>query len=141
MTKNPSKRLGCGTSKEKAILSHPFFSNVDWTALEQRKVTPPFKPSVVCTEQIIISQFSGLWELFRDLVHHNLNVISMLTGEIQCKKLFFLFSKCNLSHSVANNWAPMRRFFGAVLPRRQAAKVSPATSNTFRRNTANITKI
>ncbi|KAH9514541.1 Calcium-independent protein kinase C [Bulinus truncatus] len=49
MTKNPAKRLGCVTSQggEKAILNHPFFhEKIDWEALEQRKVKPPFKPKI-----------------------------------------------------------------------------------------------
>ncbi|CAL1536968.1 unnamed protein product [Lymnaea stagnalis] len=49
MTKNPAKRLGCVTSQgcEKAILVHPFFhEKIDWEALEQRKVKPPFKPKI-----------------------------------------------------------------------------------------------
>jgi len=47
MTKNPAKRLGCGPGGEDAILDHPFFTTIDWKALEERKVTPPFKPNVV----------------------------------------------------------------------------------------------
>lgn len=47
MTKNPAKRLGCGPGGENAILSHPFFATIDWKALEERKVEPPFKPEVV----------------------------------------------------------------------------------------------
>lgn len=46
MTKNPSRRLGCTSGGEKMIRSHLFFSSVDWTALEERKVTPPFIPTV-----------------------------------------------------------------------------------------------
>lgn len=50
MTKNPSRRLGCVKQQqgEKAILVHPFFhEKIDWEALEQRKVKPPFKPKIV----------------------------------------------------------------------------------------------
>lgn len=46
MTKNPARRLGC-TGNENQIRSHPFFKDLDWTALEQRRVEPPFRPKVV----------------------------------------------------------------------------------------------
>ncbi|KAB7495040.1 Calcium-independent protein kinase C [Armadillidium nasatum] len=48
MTKNPSKRLGCVTEQggESAICSHKFFKDIDWKALEERKVKPPFAPKI-----------------------------------------------------------------------------------------------
>ncbi|KAE9553122.1 hypothetical protein FO519_003675 [Halicephalobus sp. NKZ332] len=48
MTKNPLKRLGCVQSQggEDAIRAHPFFREIDWDALEARKVKPPFKPKI-----------------------------------------------------------------------------------------------
>ncbi|KAK0413490.1 hypothetical protein QR680_006838 [Steinernema hermaphroditum] len=48
MTKNPNKRLGCVQSQggEDAIRAHPFFRDIDWDALEARKVKPPFKPKI-----------------------------------------------------------------------------------------------
>ncbi|CAO1406792.1 unnamed protein product [Diamesa tonsa] len=45
MTKNASRRLGC-TDGEDSIRKHPFFKDMDWEALEQRKVRPPFRPRV-----------------------------------------------------------------------------------------------
>ncbi|XP_058823229.1 protein kinase C-like isoform X2 [Topomyia yanbarensis] len=45
MTKNAAKRLGC-TDGENQIRAHPFFKDMDWEALEQRKVRPPFRPRV-----------------------------------------------------------------------------------------------
>lgn len=49
MTKNPSKRLGCVVAQgsEAAIRAHSFFKEIDWIALEQRRVKPPFKPKIV----------------------------------------------------------------------------------------------
>jgi len=49
MTKNPARRLGCVATQgcEKAILVHPFFNEkIEWEALEQRRVKPPFKPKI-----------------------------------------------------------------------------------------------
>lgn len=49
MTKNPAKRLGCVLSQggEDAIRAHPFFKEMDWEALENRQMKPPFKPKIV----------------------------------------------------------------------------------------------
>ena len=49
MIKNPAKRLGCVPTQggERAVLVHPFFRDIDWVALEQKKVRPPFKPKIV----------------------------------------------------------------------------------------------
>ncbi|XP_018322875.1 protein kinase C [Agrilus planipennis] len=48
MTKNPAKRLGCVAAQngEAAIRVHPFFKDMDWQALEQRKIRAPFKPKI-----------------------------------------------------------------------------------------------
>ncbi|KHN83566.1 Protein kinase C-like 1B [Toxocara canis] len=48
MTKNALKRLGCVQSQggEDAIRAHPFFRDIDWEALEARRVKPPFKPKI-----------------------------------------------------------------------------------------------
>jgi len=50
MTKSPVRRLGCVKAHggERAILVHPFFNDkIDWEALEECKVKPPFKPKIV----------------------------------------------------------------------------------------------
>ncbi|XP_066553244.1 protein kinase C epsilon type [Amia ocellicauda] len=48
MTKSPNKRLGCVVSQggEEAIKQHPFFKEIDWVMLEQRRIKPPFKPRI-----------------------------------------------------------------------------------------------
>lgn len=46
LTRDPSKRLGSRGATE--IRNHPFFAkDVDWKNLIQKKIQPPFKPSVV----------------------------------------------------------------------------------------------
>lgn len=56
MTKNAGKRLGCVQSQggEDAIRAHPFFRDMDWEALEARKIKPPFRPKIVCIISTII---------------------------------------------------------------------------------------
>lgn len=53
MTKNPNKRLGCVAAQngEDAIKQHPFFKEIDWVLLEQKKIKPPFKPRIVSRAQ------------------------------------------------------------------------------------------
>ncbi|KAJ8359721.1 hypothetical protein SKAU_G00162460 [Synaphobranchus kaupii] len=48
MTKSPNKRLGCVVAQagEEAIKAHPFFKEIDWVLLEQRRIKPPFKPRI-----------------------------------------------------------------------------------------------
>lgn len=46
LIKNPKERLGGGEGDVKEITSHPFFKNVNWSDLIEKKVPPPFKPQV-----------------------------------------------------------------------------------------------
>jgi len=61
MTKEVSRRLGCVASQggEQAILEHPFFREIDWVALEAKKVKPPFKPRIVSI--LVESPSDGLY--------------------------------------------------------------------------------
>lgn len=62
MTKNPLRRLGCVQSQgsEDAIRAHPFFREIEWDALEQRRVKPPFKPRIVNNIKNIITLFKKI---------------------------------------------------------------------------------
>mmetsp|Transcript_120433 Transcript_120433/g.209020 ORF Transcript_120433/g.209020 Transcript_120433/m.209020 type:complete len:380 (+) Transcript_120433:164-1303(+) len=43
---DPSKRLGGGPTDGDEVKRHDFFRGLDWIALEQRRVSPPFKPKI-----------------------------------------------------------------------------------------------
>jgi len=43
---DPGKRLGGGPGDGEEVKSHPFFTGIDWIAIQQRRVTPPFKPNL-----------------------------------------------------------------------------------------------
>jgi serum/glucocorticoid-regulated kinase 2 len=46
LNRDPSQRLGVNGAEE--IKRHPFFAKaIDWKKLMQKKIQPPFKPSVV----------------------------------------------------------------------------------------------
>lgn len=61
MTKSPSKRLGCVVTQglEEAIKFHPFFREIDWTLLEQRKIRPPFRPRIVSGRVLVSPRCSA----------------------------------------------------------------------------------
>lgn len=46
LSKDPAERLGCGRGPTAFldIVGHPFFKAIDWEMLEQKQVTPPYKP-------------------------------------------------------------------------------------------------
>ncbi|VVC25114.1 Hypothetical protein CINCED_3A000623 [Cinara cedri] len=45
LNKNPIERLGCNReSGFYDIITHPFFKSIDWEMLEQKQVSPPYKP-------------------------------------------------------------------------------------------------
>ncbi|XP_072533374.1 protein kinase C eta type [Salminus brasiliensis] len=54
LMKNPSRRLGCVAvdGGENAIISHAFFSTIDWDKLNQRELEPPFKPRIKTPEDV-----------------------------------------------------------------------------------------
>lgn len=49
MNRNPKHRLGAHRDAEE-LKEHPFFKTIDWVALAQKQVPPPFKPSVESDE-------------------------------------------------------------------------------------------
>ncbi|CAG8644646.1 12464_t:CDS:2, partial [Funneliformis caledonium] len=45
LERDTSRRLGCGPNGFALIQSHPFFRNIDWPLLENKRINPIFKPS------------------------------------------------------------------------------------------------
>lgn len=79
MTKNPARRLGC-TGNENQIRSHPFFKDLDWAALELRRVEPPFRPKVV-------RSFLFTFFLIGSFGSHS--IVLSLTSSAKYRNLFF----------------------------------------------------
>lgn len=46
LTKNPTERLGGGVDDVKEIEAHPFFASINWQDLLDKKMEPPWKPSL-----------------------------------------------------------------------------------------------
>jgi RAC serine/threonine-protein kinase len=47
LVKEPAKRLGGCPEGAKEIMRHVFFETIDWDALQEKKIVPPFKPQVL----------------------------------------------------------------------------------------------
>jgi serine/threonine protein kinase len=44
--KDPTERLGGGSGDAQEIKDHPWYSQVDWEILFDKKIIPPFKPKL-----------------------------------------------------------------------------------------------
>jgi serum/glucocorticoid-regulated kinase 2 len=54
LSRDPTRRLGVNGAEE--IKRHPFFArHIDWDKLVHKRITPPFKPSVVRFTFIVYS--------------------------------------------------------------------------------------
>uniref|UniRef100_A0AAX7U0H0 protein kinase C n=1 Tax=Astatotilapia calliptera TaxID=8154 RepID=A0AAX7U0H0_ASTCA len=52
LRRNPERRLGSGEKDAEEVKKQPFFRVMDWEALLQRKVPPPFVPNIVGKEDV-----------------------------------------------------------------------------------------
>merc|ERR1712168_453044 len=61
LVKDPQSRLGGGPEDAEAVKSHAFFASINWTDLEKKRITPPFKPQVVSDTdtRYFDSEFTG----------------------------------------------------------------------------------
>uniref|UniRef100_A0A4W6EDJ1 protein kinase C n=1 Tax=Lates calcarifer TaxID=8187 RepID=A0A4W6EDJ1_LATCA len=52
LRRNPERRLGSGEKDAEEVKKQPFFKSMDWEALLQRKILPPFVPTIVNKEDV-----------------------------------------------------------------------------------------
>ncbi|TSK17928.1 Serine/threonine-protein kinase N2 [Bagarius yarrelli] len=52
LRRNPERRLGSGERDAEEVKKQPFFRNMDWEALLQRKLPPPFVPTIGDREDV-----------------------------------------------------------------------------------------
>ncbi|KAK5607243.1 hypothetical protein CRENBAI_003432 [Crenichthys baileyi] len=52
LRRNPERRLGSGEKDAEDVKKQPFFRSMDWDALLQRKVAPPFVPTIAGKEDV-----------------------------------------------------------------------------------------
>ncbi|XP_010887544.1 serine/threonine-protein kinase N1 isoform X3 [Esox lucius] len=52
LRRNPERRLGSGEKDAEEVKKQPFFRGLDWEALLQRKLPPPFVPSIKGREDV-----------------------------------------------------------------------------------------
>jgi len=62
LTKDCTQRLGCGPNGPNDIKNHPWFNIVDWDALMDKKIIPPFRPKLQGSEdtKYVDSEFTEL---------------------------------------------------------------------------------
>lgn len=46
LDRNPDTRLGSSERDAEEIMEHPFFQGIDWKALEEKRIPPPWRPSL-----------------------------------------------------------------------------------------------
>ena len=47
LIRDPQLRLGSGAGDAEDIKTHPFFYGLDWKALENKEIPPPWKPTLM----------------------------------------------------------------------------------------------
>lgn len=45
--RDPALRLGAGHGDAEEVKAHPFFDGLDWNALENKQIPPPWKPTLM----------------------------------------------------------------------------------------------
>lgn len=51
LRRNPERRLGASERDAEDVKKQPFFRQLDWEALLERKLAPPFRPTIVSSRR------------------------------------------------------------------------------------------
>ena len=84
-TQDPDKRLGTGKDGVEKIKKHPFFKNIDWDAIYNKKIKPPFIPRISSDSdtKYIDSEFTNLTPV------DSYNPQDMLEGDTDYKGKYY----------------------------------------------------
>ncbi|XP_065841545.1 RAC-gamma serine/threonine-protein kinase-like [Oscarella lobularis] len=52
LTKDPTKRLGGGRRDAEEVMEHPFYAEINWQHLYERKLSPPFVPQISSEDDV-----------------------------------------------------------------------------------------
>lgn len=47
LTRDPKRRLGSGEADAEEIKRHPFFKDVNWDDVHNKRIQPPYFPTIV----------------------------------------------------------------------------------------------
>jgi len=79
LEKDPHKRLGSGDAGLEKIKASPFFQGIDWTAVLEKKLVPPYKPPCKSRKDPLVSaDVKGA-----DPNARSMDVPSAITGSVQ----------------------------------------------------------
>ncbi len=86
-TQDPDKRLGSGKDGVEKIKKHPFFKNIDWDAIYNKKIKPPFIPRISSDSdtKYIDSEFTNLTPV------DSYNPQDMLEGDTDYKGIYIIY--------------------------------------------------